>query len=350
MVDIDVECSFCHHHFGMPARNYNWSNKQKWKFFCSKECRIQFKTKSKNLKCYNCGKDIVVGNCDYKRSKTKKFYCCNSCAAVVNNKNRIFSDEKRKEISEKTRNSIRKYLKTQNKIMLEEMNCVICGKKFHPSRKRIKCCSAKCGKIYQFGFSPYTKDEVINKIIQLSQKINRTPQKRDCLIRLLSATIRFFGTWNKAVSFCGLKPNKSKFQKTRLKCQDNHMADSISEKIVDDWFFINKINHERNKKYPNSNMDCDFYLPYYNILVEYFGLIGQVEEYDKVVELKRKIVKDNNLKFIEIIPSDLYPENKLDSFLDRIKNFGSYSLPNKTTGSHPVEVGLIPARSTSLVS
>lgn len=318
MTNINVECCFCHKFFQKEKGLYNWAIKQKWKSFCSKECRIKYKTKSKNLKCFNCGKDIIVGNCDYKRSKTKKFFCCNSCAAVVNNKNRIFSDEKRKKISEKTRNSIRKYLKTQNKIMLEKKTCFVCNKIFSPIRKSHKFCSKKCQQIYKFGSVQYTKDEIVNKIIELSKQLKRTPQKRDCLIRLTSAAVRFFGTWNKAMGFCGLKPNKSLFQKTRLKCQDGHMADSISEKIVDEWLFSNKINHERSKKYPNSNMDCDFYLPNYNIWLEYFGLIGH-KKYEIGMELKRQIAKDNNLNFIEIIPSDLYPKNKLDSFLPRIK-------------------------------
>jgi len=201
-----------------------------------------------------------------------------------------------------------------------EISCIVCGKIFKQYRNK-KCCSSKCGKIYQFGSSPYTKEEMINKIVEISKKINRTPQRRECQRKLSGAAVKFFGSWNKLMEHCGLKPNHSKYQKIRVKCNDGHMADSISEKMVDEWLFENKIKHERSKIYPGNNgmFNCDFYLPDYDIWLEYFGLIGQVEEYDKGVELKRQIAKDNNLNFIEIIPSDLYPKNRLDSFLTRIK-------------------------------
>ena len=255
-----------------------------------------------------------------KNSKSGKLFCSHTCSAKHSNVNRVYSKKRRKEISAKIRNSIGKYLKSQNKIMLEKKICPVCNKKFKPYRQKNICCSLKCGQIYQFGSLPYTKDETINKILKISQEISRTPQKRECKRKLEHSAVRFFGSWNKLMEHCGLKPNKSIFQKCRLRCKDGHMADSISEKMVDEWLFSNKINHERNKIYPGNNglFNCDFYLPDYDIWIEYFGLIGQVEEYDKGVELKRQIVKDNNLKFIEIIPSDLYPNNKLDSFLPQI--------------------------------
>ena len=323
MTNINVECSFCHNNFDMSARNYNWSNKQKSKKFCSKECRNKFFTKSKRVNCLTCGKEMTVTRSQVKQSKSGKFFCSHTCSAKHSNANRVFSEERRKEISEKTRSSIGKYLKTQNKIMLEkneERTCPICNKKFKPPKQRSLCCSRRCRQIYQFGSSPYTKEEVINRIYEVSQKLKRTPQRRECEHKLWHSANKFFGSWNKLMEHCGLKPNSSKYQKIRLKCQDGHMADSISEKIIDEWLFVNKINHERNKKYHNVNFNCDFYLPDYNIWLEYFGLMGQVEEYDKGIELKRQIVKDNNLNFIEIVPNDLYPENKLDSFLVKIKN------------------------------
>lgn len=328
MTNVNVECCFCNKYFDVSLRNYNWSNKQKWKFFCSKECRIQFRTKLKNLKCFNCNKDIVVGNCDYSRSKTKKFFCNKSCAALVNSKGRIHNADSKFKISESLRkyyskNSNPKKYISHNKIHIvipkvrNKICCVICGKIFVSYEKEIKCCSRKCGQIYQFGSLPYTKDEVVNKIIETYKKINRTPQQRECERKLISAAVRFFGTWNKAVNFCGLKPNKSAFPKIRLKCKDGHIADSISERIVDEWLFENGIKHEKNKHYPNLKLNCDFYLTDYNLWIEYFGLVGH-EEYEIGMKLKRQIAKDNNLKFIEIVPSDLYPKNKLNSFLPKI--------------------------------
>jgi len=331
MRKISVECFFCHKIFEKEIGPYNWSIKQKWKIFCSKECRNKFFTKSKQVNCLTCGKEITITRSQEKNSKSGKFFCGHTCSAKHSNSRRIL-DEKSKI---KTSQSLIKYYKnnvsskkfvSNSKIYYRipkarvKIPCMICGKIFKQHTDE-KCCSKKCGQIYQYGSLPYTKDEMVNIVATISQELKRTPQQRECESRLLHAARKFFGSWNKAMEHCGLKPNGSKYQKTRLRCCDGHMADSISEKTVDEWLFQNEINHERNKTYLGNNrqFNCDFYLPDYDIWIEYFGLIGQVEEYDIAVQLKRQIARDNNLNLIEILPSDLYPNNKLDGFLDRIK-------------------------------
>lgn len=103
------------------------------------------------------------------------------------------------------------------------------------------------------------------------------------------------------------------------------MADSISERTIDDWLFKNNIKHERSKRYPNSKMDCDFYFVDYDLWVEYFGLSGgDFQEYEETMKTKREIVKNNNLNFIEMIPEDLYGDKKT-SYDDKLnKIFGKY--------------------------
>lgn len=165
-------------------------------------------------------------------------------------------------------------------------------------------------------------------------------------MRLVNAAVRYFGTWNKAMVSCGIKPNGSRYQKIRIKSSDGHMCDSLSEKTVDEWMSTNNIRHSRSKKYPNSKMDCDFYLPDHDAWVEYFGLIGQVEEYDKGVEIKRQLAKEHELNLIEILPSDLYPENKLDAFMERI-NASSRRTMVRSVDPHSTNPGPIPGESTN---
>ncbi len=55
--------------------------------------------------------------------------------------------------------------------------------------------------------------------------------------------------------------------------------------------------------------DCGFLIK--NTYVEFFGLQGEVEKYDKNVEEKEKIVKERNLSLIKIYPEHLFPKNQL---------------------------------------
>ena len=199
---------------------------------------------------------------------------------------------------------------TEDVVVLRFQNkktCLFCGKVFKETRTRKLCCSRACSSLYKFGTLPYQKDDFVNAIIEISQNIKGTPQKRDCKHSLYHAAVKFFGTWNKAMEICGLKPNHSKYQKLRLRCTDGHMADSLSEKIIDEWFLKNGIKHDKNKKYPFGKMNCDFYLEDYNIWVEYFGLAGgDIEEYDETIITKHKIAKDFSLNLISLYPVDLY--------------------------------------------
>jgi len=317
MHKVKVKCRFCQNNFEVTLKRYNSYTKYKCNFYCSKECRTKSRIKATKTNCVTCGKEVVVTPCEIKQSKSGNFFCNSSCAAIFNGKNRKHTEKTK----EKIRNSIIKYCKKNNKRISPIKNCILCGRQFRCEKDNIKCCSRQCGQIYKFGSLPHTRDEVVNTIMSLSQKLNRTPQQRDCVEgKLLSAAIRFFGSWNKAMEHCGLKPNSTMLHRMKLKCKDGHIAESISEKIVDEWLFKNGIAHERTKKYPgDKRFNCDFYLNDFNIWLEYFGMINNVEEYDAVVSIKRQIAKDNHLNFIEIIPSDLYPKNKLDSFLPRIK-------------------------------
>jgi len=333
---IEVECCFCHKRFNKTLHRYKEAQKYKWNFFCSRECQSKFKNKKILTQCSECSKNIAVSRSSYVKSVNKRFFCSQKCSATYNNQIRGPRSE---ETKLKIRNSLYKYFNNNgitrtychknnsyvksDRLIIPLKECPICHKSFKGHQRF--CCSKECGYIYQFGSLPYTKDEVINMIVSIGKNTSKTPQKRDCETKLYHSAVRFFGTWNKAMMACNLKPNHSKYQKTRLKCKDGHIADSISERTIDDWLFFHNIRHEKNKKYPNSKMDCDFYLVDYDLWVEYFGLFGgNIKEYNDTMETKKEIIKANKIKFVQLVPNDLYG-NKSISYDEKLtKIFESY--------------------------
>lgn len=90
-----------------------------------------------------------------------------------------------------------------------------------------------------------------------------------------------------------------------------HKADSISEKLVDDWFYLQRIKHERSKRYPEGQYTCDFYLPDTDQWVEYLGLSGESKTYDATTLIKKDMAQRHGLCLVEVFPSMLYPTNTL---------------------------------------
>lgn len=84
---------------------------------------------------------------------------------------------------------------------------------------------------------------------------------------------------------------------------DGEMYDSQSEAEVADWLFGNDIEYEPHKKLPKpSRSISDFYLPQYDLWVEYDGLM-EVRADDKL-ERKKKLYTRLGLKFIVITRDD----------------------------------------------
>lgn len=91
---------------------------------------------------------------------------------------------------------------------------------------------------------------------------------------------------------------------------DGEIYDSKSETEIADWFFVNDIQYEPHKKLPKPSRSLsDFYLPEYDLWVEYDGLM-EVRKDDK---LKKKAMsyKKHGLKFI-IITRDNWERDLLD--------------------------------------
>jgi hypothetical protein len=76
--------------------------------------------------------------------------------------------------------------------------------------------------------------------------------------------------------------------------------DSISESKVADWLFSNGIDYEPHKRLPKpSKQFCDFYLPDYDLWVEYDGL--QQVRADTKLTRKHAFYKKHCLKYLVIV-------------------------------------------------
>jgi ribosomal protein L32 len=116
---------------------------------------------------------------------------------------------------------------------------------------------------------------------------------------------------------------RSKF-KAEIRAEDGHLVRSKAEKIIDDWLYHQGIAHAYERKVPNENVYCDFFIPKWNIWIEFWGLYD--EKYLKRKELKKKIYLGLNKKLIELTEKDIekiddvMPE-KLKPFLPQNFNF-----------------------------
>jgi hypothetical protein len=91
---------------------------------------------------------------------------------------------------------------------------------------------------------------------------------------------------------------------------DGEIYDSRSEERVANWLMINDIKYVPHKRLPKpSRSICDFYLPEYDLWVEYDGLM-EVRT-DNKLELKRIFYEKNELNFI-IITRNNWQRDLLD--------------------------------------
>ena len=76
-------------------------------------------------------------------------------------------------------------------------------------------------------------------------------------------------------------------------------------------FYARKIKHKINVSYPkDKSLTVDFLIK--NYWIEFFGLSGELDAYDRLKERKLKIAKEEKLNLVALYPRDLFPETKLD--------------------------------------
>jgi len=280
---IEINCSFCHKKYLKPIGRVNEAKKFSWKQYCSPKCLSLDRNKQKTLECGNpkCHKTFKRIHSEIPFSGI--CFCSRSCAAIINNPK-----------SPKRHPKIR--------------TCLCCGKQFIGKRKYCsKSCQPKPPKI--------SEKKIIKEIKEFYKNNGRIPVKRES--HHYKATRLRFGTWNKAIKKAGFYPNPVLFAKKHF-ANDGHKCDSLSEKIIDDWLTARKIPHQKNIFYPNSKCTADFKVN--EIFIEFFGLYGDLKKYDKQVQKKISLAKNNHLKLISLYPKDLFPKSRLNYVLyDLIK-------------------------------
>ena len=122
-----------------------------------------------------------------------------------------------------------------------------------------------------------------------------------------------YGNWLSAIKetgFLGDNPLIKGFYGYRTLAKDGHVCNSLAEKIIDDWFFIHKISHEKEPQYPKVVTDfvkkkirADWKIN--DIYIEYFGLQTN-SEYSKKTDLKIMACNLFNIKLIKLFPGDEY--------------------------------------------
>lgn len=294
---VRLKCYFCRKYF-LTKRAYFIFNKESgYNSFCSRRCHYKSKFRGKFLTCDNptCNKRFYRAPNDILSNN----YCSRSCAAIVNNQ---------------------KYPKWPVK------HCKKCQKPFR--REGSPYCSIECGKLGRF---KYTKEEIV-KIIQNHHKnTGRVPAKRE-LVGISEKATHMFGSWNKAILSANLVPNRSydhrMYKRLLGKAKDDHKCDSVSEILIDNWFYNNKIKHLRNVPYPNTKHVADWAVNNGRVFVEYFGLAKDSPRYDGSIKEKKRLCKKYKIKLIGIYPEDLYPKSCLDDKLAKLKLGPSYSGPD----------------------
>ncbi|MDD5144623.1 MAG: hypothetical protein PHW72_00595 [Candidatus Pacebacteria bacterium] len=289
-----IFCATCKKPFFRSTGRYNESLKLSWKTFCSKKCQSEHKKKRKILTCENCGKSFERVLNDISNHN----YCSQSCAATINNKNH---PKKRSEFKK----------------------CLTCGRLF-PKSLNQKFCSLGCRRLGNVGrrgkIGYYTPENIIKIINDFFENFKRVPTQRE-MGSLKGAGIRFFGSWNKTILSSGLQPNRSHnqrmYKRMTAKSIDGHPCDSVSELLIDNWLFENRIAHQRNTPYPNTHHRADWSVVLKNkmIFIEYFGLASDSPKYDRSVQRKKELCQKHNIKLIEIYPQDLYPKIDLEEKL-----------------------------------
>lgn len=260
-----------------------------WKQYCSHVCLNDSKLRGKEMTCSRngCNKYFYRQRSDLK--KVEKTYCSRKCAALVNNRNK------------------------PPRLHTNWHSCgnKTCGKMIAAYMMH---CSKSCRTTSQIIFS---NQELKEKILLMSQKLGRSPAKRE-LGNIADMCIRAFGSWNTALEKVGLIPHRSHsqrmYKRTKTTALDGHACDSISEALIDNWLTEHEIPHDRNAPYPGTNHKADWQLGK-KLFIEYFGLANDSPRYDRSIREKRRLCRQHAIRLIEIYPQDLYPVIKLEKKL-----------------------------------
>jgi hypothetical protein len=98
---------------------------------------------------------------------------------------------------------------------------------------------------------------------------------------------------------------------------------SKKEAFIAGFFKIKKIKYiyEKPLKIGSQKLKPDFYLPEYDVYVEYWGLFNSNFEYKKACNHKRKLYEEEGIKLVELYPDNLATYDTLNrKFMERLLN------------------------------
>ena len=285
MKQLTITCNYCSKNFQRPKNKVNEAIKLGWNPYCSAKCQFAARLRGEYRACQNCSKKVWRTPKELRTSQTNRFFCNASCSAIFNNNLR----------SEALPKNFCKYPNCEKQIPRDQLYCSQIHVTF--SRKR----------------TPESlRKEVLSKIRKFNKANRRIPVKKE-MYGPYSKARDVFGTWNKAIEAAGFQANPVMFAKKHM-AKDGHVCDSLAEKIIDEWLYSKRIPHQRSVPYPElKKMTCDFVVD--KFYIEFFGLKGELREYDRLVKLKRKLSRKHKFKLIELKPTHLFPKNKLDKIL-----------------------------------
>ena len=102
-------------------------------------------------------------------------------------------------------------------------------------------------------------------------------------------------------------------------CEDGHYVRSLSEMLIDDWLYTHNYVHAYEKSVfmetdPDAIVLSDFYLPKFNVYIEFWGLEDN-DKYLKRKEEKIKLYDENNINRIDLTEKDI---KRLNDVLPRL--------------------------------
>ncbi|TSC76781.1 MAG: hypothetical protein G01um101433_670 [Parcubacteria group bacterium Gr01-1014_33] len=286
MYFCQVVCAECRKTFIRSVGQVNEAKKFHWKQFCSWNCLASSKMTGSTLQCLNpqCKKKFYRLQNQIK--KVRKSFCSQSCATIINNKER----------SEK----------------LVRKQCATPGCNISIPSWQNYCSIVHATSSRKISPEQY-KQKIIAHIQSFYNNHGRIPLKRE-LNSIYKVAWLVFGSWNNAIIAAGYNPNPVLFAEKQI-ANDGHPCDSLAEKIIDDWLTTESIEHKRSIPYPEGKrLKVDFVIE--NHWIEFFGLAGEVQRYDELVRIKRRLCKKHNLKLVEVYPKDLFPTNHLSEILN----------------------------------
>ncbi|CAG0946668.1 hypothetical protein ANRL1_03176 [Anaerolineae bacterium] len=112
---------------------------------------------------------------------------------------------------------------------------------------------------------------------------------------------------------------REKFPPT-IRASDGHMVRSRAEAMIDAWLYENRIVHAYERLVRvEQKMYCDFYLPEYDVYIEFWGLESN-PKYRVRKEKKLEIYRQNELRLVEI--KDKHIDNLDDYLMSQLVKFG----------------------------